>query len=274
MNNAQDKACCCTTSQAAATIDQLSEPVRSSVVKYFAGVVALIAAWWLIYSHLEPFAGFFTRTLSRLGRVFNPRPSGQCRRLFCVRNPQGADAADPGGVRGRDRALFFHPRAHPGHFGRQARIGRQCPGGHAGHRHALLFLFGRTALSGFRHHGRAAGGDLFLSHFGPHGQRDCRGAALRAFRLEDCRDLYGHRAGHRHGRRLGDRAIENGASSRRVGISDSGRQNRQSTTARKTGSSASATGSRRCAISSARSGFMSCWALPWAPASTVTFPKG
>jgi hypothetical protein len=66
MNNAQDKACCCTNSQtAASTIDQLSEPVRSPVVKYIAGVAALIAAWWLIYSHLEPFAGFFTDILSR-----------------------------------------------------------------------------------------------------------------------------------------------------------------------------------------------------------------
>jgi len=67
MNNAQDKACCCTTNQAAAaTINQLNEPVRSPIVKYVAGVVALIAAWWLIYSQLEPFAGYFTRTLSRL----------------------------------------------------------------------------------------------------------------------------------------------------------------------------------------------------------------
>jgi uncharacterized protein len=65
MNNIQNKACGCTTNPAAATVDQLSEPVRSPVVKYVTGVAALIATWWLIYSQLEPFAGFFMRTLAR-----------------------------------------------------------------------------------------------------------------------------------------------------------------------------------------------------------------
>jgi uncharacterized membrane protein YraQ (UPF0718 family) len=67
MNNAQDKACCCSTSQAAAptTINRLNQPGRSPLIKYVAGVAALIAAWWLIYSNLEPFAGLFTRMLSR-----------------------------------------------------------------------------------------------------------------------------------------------------------------------------------------------------------------
>ena len=67
MNNAQDKACCCSTSQTAAptTIRQLNQPGRSPLIKYVAGVAALIAAWWVIYIHLKPFAVLFTRMLSR-----------------------------------------------------------------------------------------------------------------------------------------------------------------------------------------------------------------
>lgn len=66
MNNVQDEACCCRTSHtAAAGSDQLSKPARSHLIKYVTGVAALITAWWLIYSHLEPFAGFFTHSLSR-----------------------------------------------------------------------------------------------------------------------------------------------------------------------------------------------------------------
>jgi uncharacterized protein len=65
MDDAHDKADCCSAGQAAAaTIDQFPEPDRSPLIKYVAGVAALIAAWWLIYGQLEPFAAFFTGTLS------------------------------------------------------------------------------------------------------------------------------------------------------------------------------------------------------------------
>ncbi|MCG6910194.1 MAG: permease [Deltaproteobacteria bacterium] len=66
MHNAQEKACACSTGHAAvAAIDQMSEPTRSPVAKYVAGVAVMIAAWWLIYGQLKPLADFLTLTLSR-----------------------------------------------------------------------------------------------------------------------------------------------------------------------------------------------------------------
>jgi uncharacterized protein len=66
MNNAQDEACCGAANEtAAAAMDQTTPPAHASIVKYAAGVVALIVAWWLIYRRLEPFADFFTYTLSQ-----------------------------------------------------------------------------------------------------------------------------------------------------------------------------------------------------------------
>ncbi len=66
MNHAQDKACCSSTSQATATaIDSLNQQGRLPLIKPVAGVAALIVAWWVIYSNLEPFAGLSTRMLSR-----------------------------------------------------------------------------------------------------------------------------------------------------------------------------------------------------------------
>jgi len=64
MDNVQDKACC-STGQAAAAISQMGESPRSPVVKYVAGVLVMIAAWWMIYGQLKPFADFLTLTLSR-----------------------------------------------------------------------------------------------------------------------------------------------------------------------------------------------------------------
>jgi uncharacterized membrane protein YraQ (UPF0718 family) len=65
MNSAQDKACCSTRQAAAATISQMSEPIRPPIVKYGAGAAVMIAAWWLIYGQLKPSADFLTLTLSR-----------------------------------------------------------------------------------------------------------------------------------------------------------------------------------------------------------------
>jgi uncharacterized protein len=66
MNNAQSTACCSPTTKAAAsTAIQMGQQARPPIVRYAAGVAALIVAWWLIYSHLEPFAGYFTHVLSR-----------------------------------------------------------------------------------------------------------------------------------------------------------------------------------------------------------------
>ena len=66
MNNANNTACCCPTDAAATRpTTQMAEPARPSLVKHVAGVAALIAVWWLVYGQLQPFAGFFTRTLSQ-----------------------------------------------------------------------------------------------------------------------------------------------------------------------------------------------------------------
>ena len=65
MNTAQDSACCTTNQPAASSIDQLNHQGRSPLFKHVAGVAALIVAWWLIYSNLEPFAGLFTHMLSK-----------------------------------------------------------------------------------------------------------------------------------------------------------------------------------------------------------------
>ncbi len=65
MDHTINKACCCSANPAAAVNDQLPEPARPPIVKYLLGIAALIALWWVIYSQLEPFAGFFTRTLSQ-----------------------------------------------------------------------------------------------------------------------------------------------------------------------------------------------------------------
>jgi hypothetical protein len=64
MNGSQDKACCPTMNETAA-MDRLKQPIHKPIIRYSIGAALLIAAWWLIYSHLEPFAGFFTQTLSR-----------------------------------------------------------------------------------------------------------------------------------------------------------------------------------------------------------------
>jgi hypothetical protein len=64
MNGSQDKVSRPTTMETAAR-DRLKEPVHQPAVWYSTGAAALIASWWLIYSHLEPFAGFITQTLSR-----------------------------------------------------------------------------------------------------------------------------------------------------------------------------------------------------------------
>ncbi|MEJ2038793.1 MAG: permease [Desulfosarcinaceae bacterium] len=65
MNTAQENACCGTADHSVANLDQAGEPPRRPTVRYTLAVVAAIAAWWLIYHELEPFAGFFTRTLAR-----------------------------------------------------------------------------------------------------------------------------------------------------------------------------------------------------------------
>jgi len=65
MNSTQDKACCSIGQAPATTLDQMNEPSRSPVIKYVAGILGMIAAWWLIYGQLKPLADFLTLTLSR-----------------------------------------------------------------------------------------------------------------------------------------------------------------------------------------------------------------
>lgn len=65
MSDTQNIPGCCTSDQVAAHLDRGRAPVRPPVVKYVAGIVVLIALWWLIYGQLKPFAEFFTLTLSQ-----------------------------------------------------------------------------------------------------------------------------------------------------------------------------------------------------------------
>ncbi len=66
MNKAQKNTCCCLTNQPAIdSSDPDNRTDRSPVVKHIVGVAALIAAWWLIYGQLKPFADFLTLMLSR-----------------------------------------------------------------------------------------------------------------------------------------------------------------------------------------------------------------
>jgi len=64
MNKAHDTAGCCTVNDSMQP-GHLKDPAPAPIVKYFTGVAALIAAWWLLYGRLAPAAEFFTQTLSR-----------------------------------------------------------------------------------------------------------------------------------------------------------------------------------------------------------------
>ena len=190
-------------------------------------------------------------------RDFGCRPSGQRHRLFHIRSAQGADAADARGIRRGYRAFFFHPRAHAPILAGKARIGRQRPGGNARRRHAVLFLFGRAAFSGLCHPGRAARGDLFLSHCGPHGQRDCLVLLYGLFGWKIAAIYIGTGlqiamvAGWVIGRLQMERHLEEWVyeiQAGKIGV-DTGPE--------RLGRTDPATGSRPCATSSARSGFTS-----------------
>ncbi|MFZ0240831.1 MAG: permease [Desulfobacterales bacterium] len=63
--NSQDQTCCCAIEKTD-VVGRFSQKPNASTAKYFLGVVALIAAWWLIYRHLESFSGFVTHMLSGL----------------------------------------------------------------------------------------------------------------------------------------------------------------------------------------------------------------
>lgn len=89
MNNAQNNACCSNTTQTAvATLDQMSEAADSSVVKYVAGVVVMIAAWWLIYGQLKPLADFLTLTLSHWSGFAFEGHLGQAIAFFLYDTPK------------------------------------------------------------------------------------------------------------------------------------------------------------------------------------------
>lgn len=69
MKKAQENTCRCIINKTA-PFNQLGkhgsdQTAGSPIIKYSTGVVVMIAAWWLIYSHLAPFADFFTHSLSR-----------------------------------------------------------------------------------------------------------------------------------------------------------------------------------------------------------------
>jgi hypothetical protein len=62
--NSLDQTCCRAIEQTGAA-GRFSQQADASTAKYFSSVAGLVAAWWVIYSHLEPFSGFVTQTLSR-----------------------------------------------------------------------------------------------------------------------------------------------------------------------------------------------------------------
>ncbi len=62
-DSSEGKACCCTIDQANAVL-QASESKPSHTGRYLLGVAGMLAAWWLIYKHLEAAAGLFTHMLS------------------------------------------------------------------------------------------------------------------------------------------------------------------------------------------------------------------
>jgi uncharacterized membrane protein YraQ (UPF0718 family) len=65
MNTVQEKTRCFTANPGGAGMERMAEQVRVPIARYVVLVAALVAAWWLLYSQLAPFAGFFTRALSR-----------------------------------------------------------------------------------------------------------------------------------------------------------------------------------------------------------------
>ena len=64
MNKVQDKVGCCTPNQTASGGSPLREPNHSPAVKYTIGIAMLVPIWWLIYSHLQPFASYLTRIMA------------------------------------------------------------------------------------------------------------------------------------------------------------------------------------------------------------------
>lgn len=73
INSSQDrKNTCCSAIAQADAMDPNRDPAHYSTGKHVAGIAGLLAAWWLIYSHLEPFSEFFTLMLSRWWTGFSP----------------------------------------------------------------------------------------------------------------------------------------------------------------------------------------------------------
>jgi uncharacterized protein len=66
MKVAEDKACCCAAGDCLKEEILSSNDTKSAAMKYLLYSLPLLAAWWLIYTNLQPFSKFFTYTLMRL----------------------------------------------------------------------------------------------------------------------------------------------------------------------------------------------------------------
>ncbi len=66
MNSFEGRPCCCESADQSTAIESADQPARPATAKYVLVVAALVAVWWLIYSHLHAFAEWFTHLLSHL----------------------------------------------------------------------------------------------------------------------------------------------------------------------------------------------------------------
>ena len=163
-------------------------------LKYGLIGLPMLATWWLIYTHLLPFATWLARHVvgllsTRPDWLGNTEHLTKLGGVLLLRHPKGPHAPDSGGLWCGHHPLLLYPGAYPENPCRQAGIGWECAGCPARHCNALLFLLGGAAFHRFPHRFRATRSDLLLSHFRPDGQRDRSGAPLRALRLENRRHL-------------------------------------------------------------------------------------
>ena len=274
MDHTIDKACCCSANPAAAANDQLPEPARPPIIKYILGIAAMLALWWLIYSQLEPFAGFFTHTLSQWTGFAPQGHLGSAVAFFVFETPKvlmlltlvvfGVGIVRSFFTPERTRAILAGKRESVGNV-LAALLGIVTP--FCSCSAVPLFL-------GFVTTGVPLGVTFSFLISAPMVNEIALVLLYGLFGWKIAAIYLGTGLLHRHRRRLGHRAAENGTARRRLGLSNPGRQCRRWRMARRIGRHASATGSRPYAILSARSGFMSCWASPLARAFTATCPKG
>ena len=138
-------------------------PVKGAgptVGRRFRALLALIvvAAWWAVFTHLEPFARWTTYTLFSMASGSRLWAAVE---FFLYDVPKvlmllTAVVFVVGMI-----SSYFTPERTRAHPGRQARRRATC-WRHAGRGHAVLLLLGRAAVHRLRHHRRAAGRDVLV----------------------------------------------------------------------------------------------------------------